>query len=196
MPVSKFCKDDEVVYTGDALCLKKGQVYTVKQHDDGEHYVECSCGPHSLDEGDECNKFDPFIQKHAGWIGVDLDGTLAIYTKWQGPYHIGEPIPVMVARIKAWLAQGRDVRIFTARVTEKDKNEDGTPHDLAAVRDAIEQWCLREIGRALPITNVKDWLMMELWDDRCVQVVPNTGRTLAEEHEAIRNAEAGKAATA
>jgi hypothetical protein len=26
--------------------------------------------------------------------------------------------------------------------------------------------------------------MIELWDDRAVQMVPNTGRTLAEEHEA------------
>lgn len=28
-----------------------------------------------------------------GWIGVDLDGTLAIYDVWRGANHIGEPVP-------------------------------------------------------------------------------------------------------
>ena len=51
-----------------------------------------------------------------GWIGVDLDGTLAEYNGWQGPANIGAPIPAMVERVKAWLEEGRDVRIFTARV--------------------------------------------------------------------------------
>ena len=40
-----------------------------------------------------------------GWIGVDLDGTLAEYLGWQGMGHIGEPIAPMVERVKAWLAQ-------------------------------------------------------------------------------------------
>jgi hypothetical protein len=51
-----------------------------------------------------------------GWIGVDLDGTLAQYGKWAGIYYIGKPIPLMMARVKKWLAQGKDIRIFTARV--------------------------------------------------------------------------------
>lgn len=38
-----------------------------------------------------------------GWIGVDLDGTLAEYLGWQGMGHIGEPIAPMVERVKAWL---------------------------------------------------------------------------------------------
>jgi hypothetical protein len=33
-----------------------------------------------------------------GWIGVDLDGTLAFYDEWIGPEHIGAPIPGMVDR--------------------------------------------------------------------------------------------------
>lgn len=48
-----------------------------------------------------------------GWIGVDLDGTLAEYTGWHGPGHIGPPIPKMLDRVKNWLAEGVDVRIFT-----------------------------------------------------------------------------------
>jgi hypothetical protein len=35
-----------------------------------------------------------------GWIGVDLDGTLAESTKWVSPSHIGEPIHKMVERVK------------------------------------------------------------------------------------------------
>ena len=50
----------------------------------------------------------------SGWIGVDLDGTLAKYGIWDGS--IGEPIPLMVERVKIWIALGVEVKIFTARV--------------------------------------------------------------------------------
>lgn len=102
-----------------------------------------------------------------GWIGVDLDGTLALYAGWQGPEHIGEPVPLMLARVKAWVASGVAVKIFTARVAF---DEDGS------VRRSIETWCQKYIGTILPITCAKDYGMVELWDDRCVQVVPNTGQ--------------------
>lgn len=52
----------------------------------------------------------------SGWIGVDLDGTLAMYDGFKGPEHIGDPVPKMLERVKKWLAEGREVRIFTARV--------------------------------------------------------------------------------
>ena len=100
-----------------------------------------------------------------GWIGVDLDGTIAEYSGWVGPTHIGAPIPLMVERVKTWLEAGQIVKIFTARVS------DGDPY----IVEAIEQWCLAHVGKILPITNVKDYQMTELWDDRAVQVVPNTG---------------------
>lgn len=109
-----------------------------------------------------------------GWIGVDLDGTLAKYDGWQGPAHIGEPVPLMLNRVKAWLAQGRDVRIFTARVSH-----DGTiarTEDAFYARLAIERWCREHLGRTLPVTNMKDYQMLELWGDRAVQVIPNTGQ--------------------
>jgi hypothetical protein len=52
-----------------------------------------------------------------GWIGVDLDGTLAYYDKNDyDPLHIGYPLVPMVRRVKAWIKEGKDVRIFTARV--------------------------------------------------------------------------------
>lgn len=51
-----------------------------------------------------------------GYIGVDLDGTLAEYHGW-GDDSIGAPVPKMLARVKKWLAEGQEVRIVTARVS-------------------------------------------------------------------------------
>lgn len=52
-----------------------------------------------------------------GWIGVDLDGTLAHYDEWRGVSHVGEPVPLMLERVRRWLGEGREVRILTARVS-------------------------------------------------------------------------------
>lgn len=97
------------------------------------------------------------------WIGVDFDGTLAHYDGWHGPTVLGEPVPSMLERVKRWIAAGKDVRIFTARATE--------PEAVAA----IEHWCVEHVGVVLPVTNLKDYGMVELWDDRAVQIVKNTG---------------------
>lgn len=109
------------------------------------------------------------MSERRGWIGVDLDGTLAIYTGWEGPTHIGEPVPLMLARVKQWLADGRDVRIFTARVGTADAIE------REQVVGALDAWCLQHFGTVLPVTCTKDYGMVELWDDRAVQVIQNTG---------------------
>lgn len=124
-----------------------------------------------------------------GWIGVDLDGTLARYDGWKGPTHIGEPVPAMLARVKHWLAQGLEVRIFTARVTgidwpgdrvtgEERKRATERYGEAQAAKAAIEAWCLQHLGKALTITNVKDYAMLTLYDDRAVQVEQNTGRII------------------
>lgn len=111
-----------------------------------------------------------------GWIAVDLDGTLAHYDGWKGAEHIGAPVPAMVERVKRWIAEGRDVRIFTARVS----HDESMPRirEAAAAMRAIRLWCAEHLGRELRITNVKDYAMIELWDDRAVQVEPNTGRPI------------------
>jgi hypothetical protein len=118
-----------------------------------------------------------------GWYGVDLDGTLAHFDHWRGPDHIGEPVPAMLARVKQWLTEGRDVRIFTARVAASGLvNGDGDhdSHDFAAVqRCLIRAWCLRHVGRVLPVTATKDLACLELWDDRAIQVRRNTGEPVA-----------------
>lgn len=109
-----------------------------------------------------------------GWIGVDLDGTLALYSDWRGPGHIGAPIPLMVERVKAWLEAGEDVRIFTARVS-------GAADIAAEARIHIENWCEVHLGRVLPVTCEKDYACKQIWDDRAVQVEPNTGLVLSGE---------------
>lgn len=106
----------------------------------------------------------------SGWIAVDLDGTLAHYDHWRGVDHVGEPIAPMVERVKAWIAEGVEVKIFTARVCST-----GDDRDTAEVRRHIEEWCLLHIGSVLPVTNVKDFGMIELWDDRAIRVRMNTG---------------------
>jgi hypothetical protein len=111
-----------------------------------------------------------------GWIGVDLDGTLAVYDGWKGPRHIGEPVPVMIERVKAWLAEGQEVRIFTARVFGLRQGIE--PEETKRI---IEDWCLLHIGQVLKVTCEKDLGMIQLWDDRCVQVRINTGEAVTNE---------------
>ena len=97
------------------------------------------------------------------WIGVDFDGTLAEY----GTPNAGRPIMPMVERVKAWLAGGHKVRIVTAKAAFPDMVAE------------VEAWCERHLGKRLPVTNCKDFGMLELWDDRCVQVRTNTGEIVS-----------------
>ena len=106
-----------------------------------------------------------------GWIGVDLDGTLAHYEGWKSEEHIGEPVPRMVERVRELIAKNHDVRIFTARVWD-----DNGKRDVSRVRRVITEWCIMHIGHSLEITNVKDYGMIVLYDDRAIQIIPNTGR--------------------
>lgn len=110
------------------------------------------------------------------WIGVDLDGTLAYYDHWRGPLHIGRPIPLMVRRVQSLLAKGYTVKIFTARAY------DATEEELQVIRD----WCVEHIGQALEITCIKDKGMIQIFDDRAVQVVTNTGKIVYLSKEKIK----------
>jgi len=102
----------------------------------------------------------------SGWIGVDLDGTLAVHEAGDNVDEIGAPIPAMVDRVIEWLKEGKDVRIFTARVSD---DPEGIQEGL------ISEWCMLQFGEYLPITCVKDRYMIELWDDRARHVERNTG---------------------
>jgi hypothetical protein len=116
------------------------------------------------------------------WIGFDLDGTLAEYTHWVGPHVIGKPIWPMVAMVKGYLAEGMRVKIFTARVGPHGTNyEDGRaidPEHVTKAREAIENWCIEQFGQKLEVTCEKDFNMLFIFDDRAVQVEPNTGKVI------------------
>ena len=91
------------------------------------------------------------------WYGIDFDGTLVSIIDMT-------PVKLMVDRVKCFLRDGKDVRIVTSRANSSD--------DTRFVSD----WTLQQFGRRLPVTNKKDHEMVELWDDRAVQVFPNTGK--------------------
>jgi hypothetical protein len=130
-----------------------------------------------------------------GWIGVDFDGTLAFYErKKYRSGEVGPPIPKMLARVKQMLEAGKTVKIFTARAypfTDVDADADYMALQISAralrgeqadrANDAllniaaIRTFCMDHLGRVLTITCVKDFYMDELWDDRAIQVVHNTG---------------------
>ena len=109
------------------------------------------------------------MERKPPWIGVDLDGTLAFNEQgaYHGGTHIGAPIPKMVNRVKAWLAEGKTVKIFTARADRRQTE----PETMRA----IEDWCQTNIGQILEITNIKDNGCQEIWDDRAFGVIRNTG---------------------
>jgi hypothetical protein len=115
-----------------------------------------------------------------GWIGFDLDGTLAHYDGWRGPLHIGRPIPAMIERLKQHIAAGDDCRIFTARIEGFGK--DTLDADGMAVR-AIWHWLKEQGLPLLTVTCRKDFNMVKCYDDRAVQVETNTGQLVEERLE-------------
>jgi hypothetical protein len=121
----------------------------------------------------------------SGWIGVDFDGTLAHYEGWNGG-ELGAPVKAMQNRVLDWLNNGREVRVVTARVAVTGlRNQVGELDDQTFAdeqRGKIEAWCKQHLGRVIPITATKDFGMVELWDDRCVRVVANTGEPCCENH--------------
>lgn len=99
------------------------------------------------------------------WVGFDLDGTLADTRteNWPEP---GDPIPEIYERAKALIDLGVEVRIVTARAAD------------AAQIPIVKKWLRKHDLGNLMVTNEKDMNMLELWDDRAVQVEPNTGKPL------------------
>lgn len=110
-----------------------------------------------------------------GWIGVDLDGTLAYYEGWKHYTEIGAPIKPMVDRIVSWVNNKQEVKIFTARADEYQN----IPVIKQWLKDNLYQlfpdW-FWENGMELDVTNVKDMHCIEIWDDRAIQVILNTGQ--------------------
>ena len=121
------------------------------------------------------NKFGEDAES-SQWIGVDLDGTLAVAEPWQGFEHIGKPVPNMMKRLKIWIDMGYRVKIVTARAQNPQQ---AVP--------PIQKWLQKHGLPDLEITNAKDMDMIELWDDRCVQVIPNTGNPVGPASDPYRS---------
>lgn len=147
---------------------------------------------------------DTHGEQGKGWYGFDLDGTLAKYDGWKGIDHIGEPVKPMVELMKRMHDEGKVVKIVTARVAPR-KLEDGTvglesamissedmrqfyngkddnPFENGSVthvrlnaKEVVAYWCSKNLGFIPEIVYQKDHLMLELYDDRVKQVVPNEG---------------------
>lgn len=115
---------------------------------------------------------DNFDPKQDGWVGFDLDGTLAINDGYRGRLYIGGPIPLMIQQVKRLLDMGATVKIVTARVAEPDMIG-GVSN--AEVEAEVKSWCKRHIGQELEVTCSKDRNMYCLVDDRAIQVLKNTG---------------------
>lgn len=116
---------------------------------------------------------DYVIDETKRWIGVDLDGTLFRMDGWISIDHIGEPIMPMVERIRGYLDKGYNFKIFTARasVPEPDRSK-----MIKAVHAALEKVGLPHF----PVTNEKDFDLLEIWDDRAIEVVHNAGEFVVE----------------
>lgn len=131
----------------------------------------------------------------SGWIAVDLDGTIAQYAGWMGAGSIGSPVQEMSDRVKRWQDKGVEVRIFTARAGDYDHwcfaEKQGLfngpfYNDYMAKKNAIydetikpiEDWCEKHFGQRFRVTAMKDYAMVELWDDRAVRVEMNTGKVV------------------
>lgn len=78
----------------------------------------------------------------SGWIGVDLDGTLAYYSGWKGIEHVGDPVPAMINRVRAWLANGT-----TGVMGICGQEEAARPTMLRRVRANLRY--LRKVGKVV-----------------------------------------------
>jgi phosphoribosylamine---glycine ligase len=110
---------------------------------------------------DEYNKLRQLLtESDSGWIGFDLDGTLANYSEWSE--EIGEPFPEIVERAKLHVSSGDWVKILTARGSVQP----GKYEQLLK----IHAWVKNHIGAPLQVTDRKDPGMKVLYDDRVIRV--------------------------
>lgn len=103
--------------------------------------------------------------KKDGWIGFDLDGTLATRPGKFDLDEVGEPVKKMIDVLKKHLADGDTCKIFTARAATLGHEK------------AIWRWLKEQRLPKLDITNAKDHRMKLLYDDRAVSVRTDEGTT-------------------
>lgn len=111
---------------------------------------------------------------HSSVIAVDLDATLAYGMVPYDPKRIGPPVLPMVLKVQRWLKQGKKVVILTARLNSKVH----TPVQLKYTRRLIGAYTKRYVGQRLPSTAEKHPMMSQIYDDKAIQVIPNTGKVV------------------
>ena len=82
----------------------------------------------------------------------------------------------MMARVQAWLAEGQEVRIVTARASARQWGCAGAVEQIGLV----QAWCVTHGLPVLEVTCEKDYEMEALWDDKCITVEINTGLPLTQ----------------
>jgi len=116
-----------------------------------------------IDEG-EYGAGDTWKHQGERWIGIDLDGTLALYDGWKGPDHIGKPIPHVAMVFRMLVSKGYLVRIFTTRAAIVNQ----IPPIRKWLRDnqlpEVEVTCIKAIG------------CIAIIDDKSISVQTNTGQ--------------------
>lgn len=112
------------------------------------------------------------------WWGFDVDKTIAVDHGGTRGGVIGEPIKPLIRRMKYYLRTGRKVAIVTARV---HPSEPDAAEQYATVRSFLKRNFTPAEGDAIDIRSDKDRHMIELFDDRAAQVIPNKGILVREE---------------
>lgn len=103
--------------------------------------------------------------KSKGAWAFDLDGVLATRQHPFNPYTVGEPVlPILDLALEA-VREGRKVYCFTARASSTDPG----------MHRAVREWLDRHGLEGVRITNTKTSDIAVYYDDRAVQVIPDTG---------------------
>jgi len=148
--------------TYQATNSKTEKVILVESTLDDPDYI----GPQVKDLRKFQKKYRGRSKKEAPYIAVDLDGTLAENSgdgKKFNPAIIGQPIKKMVDRVNAWIDEGKEVKVFTARAVSEPQ------------RKLVEAWLATHKLPPMEVTNRKTPGMVKLFDDRAVGVEENTG---------------------
>ena len=115
----------------------------------------------------------PRTRKH---ILVDFDGTLATSPpRGHDPGFTGEPVWPIVLRVRRWLAQGRQIKIISARASQVSDTYPAEDRESAIA--AVRAWTLEHLGEELDVVNEKTHDTYCLLDNIAVSVEEDTGKT-------------------
>lgn len=120
------------------------------------------------------------------WVGFDLDGTLCEWVRWTKWDTFGKVLVPMKTILLEHLATGDECKIFTARVAYPRDicYVTGEEFTSSMMESRIQDHLMKDGLPRLACTAIKDHRLRIFYDDRAIQVILNTGRTLADAHAA------------